>query len=526
MKTAIHFHHYNWHQQETVWVTGYAWAYGQRLEHQSLADQTLAHTLNFDHFVRWCEALNGAYAIVVKYEGEVWATVGHSWSHPLFYTIDNKRIEIGDVPHKLKTAPPAINTEEPIKSYFLAFGVTPGDTTLLEKVYTIRPGERIRLSGKERESIPYCPFPVTKKTAEIEHSDAVLKRAIDRYAPMLSDRQILLPLTRGYDSRLLACMLKEAGYNNVLCATWGRAGNAEAKTAGNVAAQLGFAFREIEYNPEMIENFCSSKQFESYIGLSGHFTSMPYLQDYFALEYLTSKGIISSSTIALPGHPGDFVRGSHIKPGMEILNWEQMADSIIENFATGVKLTKKQQQDVQRLVMAHFSDGQSAATPLESFEQWDYEERQCKFVANSSQVYNHFGIPHAMPLFDLEIMHHFLALPPEQRMDGHHYQKVAEAIFERNGVAFDLKQNSSQGIASKAIKQMVKAATPGALKKWYYPSDDIIFYREITQQLKAFFSGYRFSEPDPPHRYNAYIVQWYLQWINNQGNENQQSVKD
>ena len=526
MKTAIRLHHYEWHQQTTVYVTGYAWAYGQLLEKELLAEQTLAHTLNFDHFVRWSEALNGAYAIVVKHDSEIWATVGHTWSYPLFYTIGKQLIEIGDLPNGFKTAPPVIITDETMRQYFLAFGVTPGNSTLLDKVFAIRPGERIRLSGKERESIPYRPFPVAKETAEINQTDAVLKRVIERYAPMLKDRQILLPLTRGYDSRLLACLLKEAGYTNVLCATWGRAGNTEAKTAGKVAAELGFAFREIEYNEQMIGDFYSSELFASYINKAGHFSSMPFLQDYFALDYLTSKGIISRNTIALPGHPGDFIRGSHLKPGMERLSKEQLASSIIENFSTGIKLNRNQHKQLLISILGHLSDHPPGVDPLEAFEQWDYEERQCKFIANSSQAYMHFGIPFSMPLFDLEIMHHFLSLPTEYRVDGNYYQKVAEAIFERNGVAFDLKQNKSAGIGAKALKQMVKAATPGALKKWYYPSDDTIYYREITQKLKAGFPGFSFKDPDPPHRYNAYLVQWYLQWTGSQLAEHQQLVKD
>lgn len=526
MKTSIRLSKYKWHTSESVRVTGYAWAYGQFLEQQLLAEHTATHLLNFDHFVQWCNALNGSFSIVIEQHDEVWAAVSHTWSYPLYYTISRNIREVGDSPLLGKRPTQKLIGNKDALSYFLTFGVTPGNSTLLENSYLIRPGEKIRLTKSNLESVVNHPFPVTKEPAGPEQTDALLKKVIDRYAPLLRDHQILVPLTSGYDSRLLACLIKEAGYTNVLCATWGRAGNSEAKTAAEVAARLGYAYREVIYDDEMVKDFCNRTHLEDFVDTTGHFTSMPYFQDFFALEYLTGKGIIGNNTIVLPGHPGDFVRGSHVTAEMEAFDPKHFASTILDKFSTGIRLTKQQHTEVTAILMEFLNHENPDLTTLQAYELWDYQERQCKFIANSTLAYSYFDIAYAQPLFDLDLLHHFLALPGEQRFEGLHYRKVAETVFERNGVAFGLKSENRLSAGTHALKQMVKAAAPDVLKKWYYPSEDTIFYKEITHILKEAHPHFTFINADPPHRYNAYIVQWYLQLITNNFPAEEEQVKD
>ena len=60
----------------------------------------------------------------------------------------------------------------------------------------------------------------------------------DRLIRSLQGKTAIIPLSGGYDSRLIAVMLKNKGLKDVICFTYGRKGNPEVEISEKVAKLL------------------------------------------------------------------------------------------------------------------------------------------------------------------------------------------------------------------------------------------------------------------------------------------------
>ena len=105
-------------------------------------------------------------------------------------------------------------------------------------------------------------------------------------------------------------MLKKHQYKNVICFTYGNKNSFEIENSKKVAKALGFKWFFIEYNSKLIEGYLNTNEFKEYAHFAGKLSSMPYLQEYFAVKYLQKEKIISDDAIFIPGFAGDLLGGS------------------------------------------------------------------------------------------------------------------------------------------------------------------------------------------------------------------------
>lgn len=515
------FEKYNWVTDEKVFVTGFTWFNGNYITGQSFLKLASENTTTFESFKSFATQLNGQFTIVVLKDIEKWAVCSHTWSYPLFYKPHNSTVYISDNPQELLSEEKEKKTDSFTKLYFLAFGVTPGISTLINGILQVQPGELMRFGKNKTESFHLFPFFRTSnqtrfETVKEENLHHLLMTTFEKHFNYLKDKQILLPLTRGYDSRLLGCLLKEFGHRDVICATWGRIPNPELKTAKKVAGKLGYNHIFIDYSQEVPNGFTRTQEFEDFMDYSGHFSSMPFLQDYFSLKALKDKKIIDNKTVVLPGHPGDFLRGSHLDNLMTTKNTGYLISKIISAFGSSFPLHSHEERRIREYLAQTFFSTTKDEPMWRNYEKWDYEERQCKFIGNSTNVFSFFGVEFLMPFFDLEFLMFFQMVPFEQKLGAKLYNHTLENFFfKKHKVDFDLKAAETDGQKFNPLKNNLLKITPYVVKKWYYPMEDPIFYHEITEELQASEKKFRYKHPLKPHCYNSYIIQWYLQYIEN-----------
>jgi asparagine synthase (glutamine-hydrolysing) len=237
---------------------------------------------------------------------------------------------------------------------------------------------------------------------------------------------------------------------------------------------------------------------------------MPYLQDYFAVRQLKETGVIDAETVVLPGHPGDFLRGSHLYSRLPLQDSQQVILQIPAMFGTSLPLKKNEKTTLNGKVESVFNISKGPFSASEGFERWDFEERQAKFIANSSQVYDFFGISCLMPLFDRELIGFFLSLQFDQRLGAVlYYQTLEEQFFKPLGFDFDLR---TKGIIPKETpewKILLLKITPHVIRECYYPVRDDAFYAEITRELMISDPDNRYRRPLKSHYFNGYLTQWY-----------------
>ncbi len=516
MNCSIVTNRYPWSVKGKIHVCGFIWNNDVYTDSFSFIAFTEAHSDNFEEFQEWCTGLNGQFSIIVEKSDEVWMATSHIWIFPLFYTHNDHSILVTDDPDQCLANHRFELSDQGIILHFLHFCATPGGTTLEKTISQLRPGEirRISPSGNVPGSITGTWKNETREPASSEELKTLFYNVFSRYIQLFGKRQILLPLTSGYDSRLLACMLKEFGYENVICATWGRESMPERITAEKVARKLGFRYIFIPYDKKLTGDFEKDPVILDFMHYCGHYSSMPFLQDYFAIRKLITEGTISPQTIAIPGFSGDFIRGSHLYHELFTQDDPEIANEIIRKFGTSYVQGKDEKQKLVRTMLRyHFNELSHLPNTLK-YELWDYMERQCKFIGNSSQVYQYFGIQNYALLQDRDLVRFFLSLPTSQRMGALLYNETLEKlIFRQAGVDFDLKKAESTSRKYSSLKEAIIEKVPAFLRNIYYPLDDDVYYREITGKLRKSDERMVFRDPVKPHFYNCYMTQWYLQRI-------------
>ncbi len=512
LKPQIKLVKYNWFISSGIFVTGFTWLNGEHVAGWAFQKLILQHSGSFSELQQLAVSLNGQFSFVVKKEKELWAACSHTWSFPLFYGQAGTGFMISDDPNVLLKKLPNPEIEPFSTDYFLMFGVTPQNKTLFRQINQIKPGEILIQTGKGIKPVSFFD-PVTnsrsQKVTEEKLGNSIFS-LFEKYFNFLRNKPVLLPLTSGYDSRLLACLLKGFGHKNVLCATWGRQNNVEVATAQKVAEQLGYPYKFIEYNADLISDFATKNKFPKYADYAGHLSSMPFLQDYFAIEYLKNHQLISEETIAMPGYSGDYFAGSHFDPKMETADNNYLLSKIVHKYSASYPLKPKSLKAIQAYILKNFlNDGDFE--PWQNYEKWDFQERQCKFISNANHAWFYFGNEVMMPLFDKEFIEFFKNVPFGQKLGADFYNTTLEnKIFMPHQVNFNLKNKALSSGNFTNLKKLILKMLPRFTKELYYPMNDAIYYREITQELRSSSKSYDYKHPIKPNAYNSYIIQWYL----------------
>lgn len=515
----IRLEKYKWTSNGIISVVGFAWLNGDYVSEKAFLELLVKHSDSFESIQKLSTQLKGQFSFLVSKQPEVWLACSHTWSYPLFYREVQGSYLISDDPKQLQTSETPFIQDAFSRIYFLNFGVTPLNNTLVREVFQILPGEIICFSENDSQSYFTGSYALQNNNFEQDTSNGedlhrFLLSTFDKYYNTFKNKQVLVPLTRGYDSRLLACLLKEFGHKNVVCVTWGRDKNSEVETAKKVSNKLGYEHIFVNYSEEIVNNFTSSPEFLAYMDYAGHWSSMPFLYEYFGLKELKRREIIGSDTVVLPGHPGDFLRGEHLAKNMETDSPSYLAAQIFSNFNSSYPVKRKDQKKIIDFIIDRFFSDKGGAS-WHGYEQWDYQERQCKFIGNSTQVFSHLELDYMMPLFDLDLLLFFKKLPFEQKTGQNLYNNTLEKyFFKKFGIDFDLKAVYKKERRFSVLKRDLLAVAPQFLKSWYYNMNDDIYYREITNELKSQYKAFHYKTPLRPNAYNSFIIQWYLQVIN------------
>ena len=86
------------------------------------------------------------------------------------------------------------------------------------------------------------PIEIVNKSFEdyLEELSEVTLNIFRKMLNKIGDRQIIIPLSAGNDSRLVASILKHLGAKNVKFYSYGSSGNFEAKIAKKISKKLNF----------------------------------------------------------------------------------------------------------------------------------------------------------------------------------------------------------------------------------------------------------------------------------------------
>lgn len=453
---------------------------------------------NQDDFLSFLHEANGFFAIVKENEKNIFAAVDRVRSIPLFYSTKNGQFYLSDDAHWIREKVHDQDVDEVSKTEFLLTGYVTGKDTLYPNVKQLQAGEYL-IYNKETKSL------VTERYFQFRHSnfydtsneelisllDQVHVNVFKRLIESLDGRTAVVPLSGGYDSRLIVVMLKRLGYKNVICFTYGKEGNKEATISKKIADYLGYKWIFIPYTKDGWRKWYGSQEKQSYFKYADGLSSIPHIQDIIAVSELKKRSLIPSDSIFIPGHSGDFVAGSHIPTNFistnEITN-NQLTEEIfkkhyslweLKSFDNNLKL--KFRDKVYSLIPNKSIYSTEEAADL--FECWDWAERQAKFICNSVRVYDFLDYEWRMPLWDNEIIEFWSRI----RLDGRINRKL---YFEY----VQVKQKDLLSELNEGNKMILK---------W----KNYNMFIKLVKQLKPIY--YFINKLRKLKEYDLHPLQWY-----------------
>ncbi len=513
---------YKWSSDKNIFVKGYIFDNNNTFLQDDRLVNFFGKIETLTDFHTKLKEANGVFSVIIKTKNETFVAVDKTRFFPLFYTIINGKFHISDDAFYLikKLKNPQINN--PQLAIFKASGYTLNNNTLISDIKQIIPSQFISFSKNEIiDSGSFFSY-TTHKTSELNY-DLLKKEASNhfentfkRLITSLNGKQVALPLSGGYDSRLIATMLKKHNYKNVICFTYGRKNNKEIENSRKTAEILGYKWIFVEYNDEITKDYFNTELFKEYVKFAGKITSMPYMQEYFAVKYLKENNIIEDNAIFIPGHAGDLLGGSRfIKNIFKNSEFSELA-GIIYNKNISLWKTKK---SIKKQIIKEIKNELDYLKPAENilpyslFEDFEIKERIAKFIFNSSSVFDFFGYQIAFPFWDNELIQFFKEVPAEFKYNKLLYDDVLKNFFIKQNVNFkkELSPNKKQIIFQK-IKNKVKKFAPSKLRYRILLRNDWCSYSIITKPM-ARDINFNYKKIK---KFNSIITVWYSDFIKNQ----------
>jgi len=402
-----------------------------------------------DHDFLWPQSLqstNGFFSLV-RHEGEsLLAAVDRVRSIPLFYGCRNDSFFLSDDAEWVRVQVGDTAFDEVMKTEFLLTRHVTGPDTLYPNVKQLPAGCSISVTGRdgkyEIKPHRYCLFPSGGLRTDLDEDtvckemDELHERIMGRLIAYADGRCIVIPLSGGYDSRLLAAILKRMKYDNVICFSYGREQNAESAVSRQVAERLGYPWHFVTYTNPMWREWFESEQRQEYYRFADGLSVVPHIQDVLAVREMRRGNVIPENAVFAPGHCYDFPAGSLFPKALfcsgsssrrfVACNW-----GVHYAFEDSRRFGPRILAEIKRRMLDQLADYDlnDSLGAVRAFESWVWQERVSKFVVNSMRVYDFYGYDWCVPFWYKDVMEWWEKIPPEFRVNKRaHSRYMTETI--------------------------------------------------------------------------------------------------
>lgn len=452
-----------------LWIKGFAFKDGRlfrrrefaSLFFESIRSAPVAHRA--DRLISLLRSLNGTFAVVLRDEGWLFAAVDRIRSIPLFYGMRDEGFCVSDQAGWIRRQLASKKPDPLSVREFILTGYVTGSETLFPGVRQLQAGECLWYAGSEDPSQPTTHryyhwihrdyYDAAEEQLQAEMNDMHL-RVFERLSESTAGCTLVVPLSGGYDSRLIVTMLKRLGRDDVLCFSYGHPGNWESEISRRVAKTLGYRWLFVPYSHRKWHLWYEDDRRAAYDLCAFNLTSRPHYQDWPAVWALKEQGRIPEDAVFVPGHTGDFISGGHIPPA-----WVAVGKASTLTLLNGIK---DKHYNLWQTDYASFSEhfgvrivnrlaGSSWATPEEmasAFEYWEWRERQAKYIVNSVRVYEYWGYDWRIPLWDYEMLEYWARIPLEDRVGNKIYRRSLERLFATHDVDPVVRKRALRQIAA------------------------------------------------------------------------------
>ena len=507
---------YNWFSDGCVSARGYCFdSYGnlyagnKLLEYfASASDETSLHDLLTD--------ANGIFAFVINKPDFKAIAIDGSRIYPLFYRLGDE-VSVADNPYDLIDGSSALD-KQAVDEYLCSGAVFAGKT-LVSEILQVKPSHYVVFDGvsaHETEYWNYCTKAGEEMDCSLEQLDCVFEKVFRRMLESAKGRQIVVPLSGGYDSRLIVCWQKRLGVENVVCYTVGRPKSQECHIAEIVAKRLGYRHYFIdntstEFVPSYFYNDADFQKYCHFVGALGNFL---WVFEYFAVKWLKDNAIIDDNAVFVPGHSADFIAGSHLRKALVTQDSSvgYLTSAIMnDSFEYGC-MSSYVHSKVKSYFLANERIGVSAHTNYMSFIM---QNRLAHQINNSARLYEFFGYDVRLPFWDKELLNLFKALPYKRLENCNLYvEYVSKCVFSKFGVDFGRNVPDRKAILRQRLKNRLKPFLPKSFVRKFVMFHDDICERELTAPMVTeLIDAGVYADDRHFLSYNEVMRDWYLEMV-------------
>lgn len=418
--------------------------------------------------------LEGFYAAIVDAGGSACLVADGVRSIPLYYGDDTGRVVVSDDGETVAAAVGADRDPVTAAEFLLTRYVT-GPDTVWDGVCSTQAGEVVQLDGTPTRRTYRGHWPDTPATTGDPQAVLArgLDRALDRLEAVADGRRIVLPLSGGYDSRLLAASLVERGLP-VTAFAFGRPGHPDVAVSREVADRLGIDWRLVAYDQAHWREWYHGPAGEQHRERGFGGDALPFLAAHPAVESLRESGRVPPDALWCPGHtvatPGERlplfdgepekVGGSFdCVPAVEAdddPDRERVpptVDALVEyvldrHYALwGFDDPGFERAARERIRHGLLGDRTPAAvdgpaSAAAAYERWEWRGRMSTFTAGDLRGYEAAGVDWWLPLWDPAYVRAWARLGPGDRrakraqaaLAVDRYRRVADVSADRAGV--------------------------------------------------------------------------------------------
>ncbi|MFJ8064217.1 7-cyano-7-deazaguanine synthase [Psychrobacillus sp. NPDC096426] len=470
-------------------------------------------------------AWNGEFALILQTEDGVTLVTDKKRTIPLFYS----KSETNDWIVQDYIAPKAsMSIREEAEEELLLAGFVTGDKTLFKDWYQLEVATIVHLKENASKQAYYSY--VTEKDQDsidnfAEELAHILHNIFDDLVARLAGRKIILPLSGGYDSRIMALLLKDKGVSDsIITFTYGRPGNGEATVSKEIADRLGLKWKYFAYDKAMWRDLYKSKLWKDYVIYACNGTSVAHLQDFPSTKLLVEEEGLENA-VFLPGHSLDFLGGSHL-PYEAILDKEFTSSEVVDfiipkhfrlwQLTNGLSHTTSDiGKSVTKDVSAYTTLTNERVTSI--IDEWNWKERQAKFIINSVRVYEYFEQDWSMPLWDDRLIYFFSKIPADLKYKKYLYDYTLHKMYpdfyplpQKPGAENSLK--NKYGVLYPILRKVYRKRKLYRQyfeepMEWYgiYPT-----YKQYKQTLSFKRNGTKYKHP---YNINAFIAKDMIQMM-------------
>ena len=490
-----------WYQSGHVWAKGYLYDAENKLFQEKGITAYFQEITNENEMVQKLREANGSFLVILQIGEVFYVAVDRLRSMLLFVAQKDGKICIGDDASMMRDKLGLGKDDlDPLKVEELRqSGYTVGSHTIYRAIAQLRGGEYAVVTNTGHRIKCYYEhthgdfFNVSREEA-FQMLDGVTERMFRRLIDSVHGRQIVVPLSGGYDSRYVVAGLKKFGYEHVCCFTYGRKDSYEVHASRQVAEKLGYEWHFVEYTLDTWASIFTEEWMPFYI-YSGQLSQIPHIQDIYAIRYLLEQGVIQKDAIVVPGYCGDGLGGSYVMPTAKIKEYTpQFLAQWIADVHFRFLFDNPMHSEIVEDIRASFSSQDVSTFSLYNsvHEAWFTINRWSKFVVNALRGYDYFGLEWRIPLWDNELMEFWYRVSYAHRGHPTWYDEyLMEGLFKEEGVAFH-KRNIMNGnptafvflrLMKRGLKHVLSKSILDKMQKRLFPQFDFNQYSGLWEAL-------------------------------------------